>query len=91
MRLELILEDAEGPVTLAHEFARPKPVHLDRLTKRVSESPWKANRDLLMDLVAEGDRDDLGREIEEYPGIVMALSGKLLEMAGATSTVIRKN
>lgn len=78
--------DFEGEtVTGIVNLRKPTPPEISRCTKAMTKDPNRAFKNLVMDLVAEGDREAFKAVALEYPGIPTALGGELFKRAGFES------
>lgn len=80
-------DESEGE-NLTFRFKKPSIASYDRFVKTMSQiGASKASKAFMMDNVVEEDRSRLIATMEEYPGVGIALSGKLTDILGLTGTV----
>lgn len=80
-------DESEGE-NLTFRFKRPSIASYDRYVKTLSQiGASKASKAFMLDNVVEEDKDRLTAAMEEYPGVAIALGGKLTDILGLTGAV----
>ena len=75
-------------VELLYRFKRPSVASYDRYVKTLAQiGASKASKRFMLDAVVEEDEARLTADAETYPGVAMAIGGKLTDILGLTSAV----
>lgn len=83
-----VSEDDETEIELIYRFKRPSVASYDRYVKTVSQiGASKASKRFMLDAVVEEDEARLTADAETYPGVAIAIGGKLTDILGLTNTV----
>nr|WP_325235041.1 hypothetical protein [uncultured Oscillibacter sp.] len=83
-----VSEDDETDLELSYHFKRPSVASYDRYVKTVSQvGASKASKRFMLDAVVEEDAERLVADVEQYPGIAVAIGTKLTDILGLTSAV----
>ena len=81
-----VFEDDETEVELSYHFKRPSIASYDRYVKTLSQiGASKASKRL--DAVVDEDKEKLEADVEQYPGVAIAIGGKLTDILGLTNAV----
>lgn len=82
-------DDTEEEFT--YLFRKPKPASYDRYVKTISNSASKASKTFAFDNIVDEQRENLKRDLDEYPAMAISLADKLLRMLGlADTTSVKK-
>ena len=82
--------DDDTQLELIYYFKRPNTASYDRYLKMAAKGMTKALRDFIFDNVLDESRDELARDLEEYPALALEVGQKLLAMLGlATATNLK--
>lgn len=83
-----VSEDDETEVELSYHFKRPSVASYDRYVKTISQiGASKASKRFMLDAVVDEDAERLTADVEQYPGIAVAIGSKLTDILGLTSAV----
>ena len=83
-----VSEDDENEVELVYRFKRPSVASYDRYVKTLAQiGASKASKQFMLDAVVEEDEARLTADAETYPGVAIAIGGKLTDILGLTNTV----
>ncbi|MBS6216772.1 MAG: hypothetical protein KH704_07585 [Clostridiales bacterium] len=83
-----VSEDDENEVELVYRFKRPSVASYDRYVKTLAQiGASKASKRFMLDAVVEEDEARLTADAETYPGVAIAIGGKLTDILGLTNTV----
>lgn len=83
-----VSEDDETEVELSYCFRRPSVASYDRYVKTISQiGASKASKRFMLDAVVDEDAERLAADVEQYPGIAVAIGTKLTDILGLTSAV----
>ena len=85
----IVFEDDESEgENLTFRFKRPSIASYDRYVQTLSRiGASKASKAFMLDNVVDEDRERLTAAMEEYPGVGIALGGKLTDILGLTNAV----
>lgn len=83
-----VSEDDENEVELVYRFKRPSVASYDRYVKTLAQiGASKASKRFMLDAVVEEDEARLTADAETYPGVAIAIGGKLTDILGLTNAV----
>ena len=83
-----VSEDDENEVELVYRFKRPSVASYDRYVKTLAQiGASKASKQFMLDAVVEEDEARLPADVELYPGVAIAIGGKLTDILGLTNAV----
>ena len=83
-----VFEDDDSELELVYRFKRPSIASYDRYVKTLSQiGAAKASKRFMLDAVVEEDEARLTADAETYPGVAIAVGGKLTDILGLTSAV----
>ena len=83
-----VFEDDDSEIELVYRFKRPSIASYDRYVKTLSQiGASKASKRFMLDAVVEEDEARLTADAESYPGMAIAVGGKLTDILGLTSAV----
>lgn len=83
-----VFEDDDHETELVYRFKRPSIASYDRYVKTLSQvGASKASKRFMLDSVVEEDEARLTADAETYPGVAIAIGGKLTDILGLTSAV----
>lgn len=83
-----VFEDDDRETELVYRFKRPSIASYDRYVKTLSQvGASKASKRFMLDSVVEEDEARLTADAETYPGVAIAIGGKLTDILGLTSAV----
>ena len=83
-----VSEDDETEIELVYRFKRPSVASYDRYVKTLAQiGASKASKRFMLDAVVEEDEARLTADAETYPGVAIAIGGKLTDILGLTNTV----
>lgn len=83
-----VSEDDENEVELVYRFKRPSVASYDRYVKTLAQiGASKASKQFMLDAVVEEDEARLTADVELYPGVTIAIGGKLTDILGLTNAV----
>lgn len=83
-----VSEDDENEVELVYRFKRPSVASYDRYVKTLAQiGASKASKQFMLDAVVEEDEARLTADVELYPGVAIAIGGKLTDILGLTNAV----
>lgn len=83
-----VFEDDETEIELVYHFKRPSVASYDRYVKTLAQiGASKASKRFMLDAVVEEDEARLTADAETYPGVAIAIGGKLTDILGLTNTV----
>ena len=83
-----VSEDDEHEVELVYHFKRPSVASYDRYVKTLAQiGASKASKRFMLDAVVEEDEARLAADAEAYPGVAIAIGGKLTDILGLTNAV----
>ena len=83
-----VFEDDDSEIELVYRFKRPSIASYDRYVKTLSQlGASKASKRFMLDAVVEEDEARLTADAETYPGVAIAVGGKLTDILGLTSAV----
>lgn len=83
-----VSEDDESEVELLYRFKRPSVASYDRYVKTLAQiGASKASKRFMLDAVVEEDEARLTADVETYPGVAIAIGGKLTDILGLTNAV----
>lgn len=86
-----IPQDDTEEKEFAYYFKRPAIASYDRYLKGVSQQGIvKASKVFMLDCVTEESREELLKDMEEYPGIAVSVGNKLTEILGLTNANLKK-
>lgn len=92
MKLELTFEAFDGPVALEYEVRVPNTAELALLTKQTQmHDPVVASRTFVLSLLDGESKDRFLKDIELYPGIIVAIANRMTAACGVSAEVTRKN
>lgn len=76
-------DDAGDLCRKEYLFKRPTAASYDRLLQSAPGGQWRALKILIQDNLLEEYQDRFAADLEDYPGLVIPLGQKLLDMLGA--------
>lgn len=83
-----VSEDDETEIELVYRFKRPSVASYDRYVKTLAQiGASKASKRFMLDAVVEEDEARLTADAETYPGVAIAIGGKLTDILGLTNAV----
>lgn len=83
-----VFEDDDTEVELVYRFKRPSVASYDRYVKTLAQiGAAKASKRFMLDAVVEEDEARLTADAENYPGMAIAIGGKLTDILGLTNAV----
>lgn len=83
-----VFEDDDHEVELVYRFKRPSVASYDRYVKTLSQiGASKASKRFMLDAVVEEDGARLAADADTYPGVAIAIGGKLTDILGLTNAV----
>lgn len=83
-----ISEDDETEVELSYHFKRPSVASYDRYVKTLSQiGASKASKRFMLDAVVDEEVEKLTADVEQYPGMAIAIGSKLTDILGLTNAV----
>ena len=83
-----VSEDDETEIELVYRFKRPSVASYDRYVKTLAQiGASKASKRFMLDAVVEEDEARLAADAEAYPGVAIAIGGKLTDILGLTNAV----
>ena len=83
-----VSEDDENEVELVYRFKRPSVASYDRYVKTLAQiGASKASKQFMLDAVVDEDEARLTADAETYPGVAVAIGGKLTDILGLTNAV----
>ena len=83
-----VFEDDETEIELVYHFKRPSVASYDRYVKTLAQiGASKASKRFMLDAVVEEDEARLTADAETYPGVAIAIGGKLTDILGLTNAV----
>ena len=83
-----VSEDDENEVELVYRFKRPSVASYDRYVRSLAQiGASKASKQFMLDAVVEEDEARLTADAETYPGVAVAIGGKLTDILGLTNAV----
>ena len=83
-----VFEDDETEIELVYHFKRPSVASYDRYVRSLAQiGASKASKQFMLDAVVEEDEARLTADAESYPGMAIAVGGKLTDILGLTSAV----
>lgn len=83
-----VYEDDDHEIELVYRFKRPNIASYDRYVKTLAQiGASKASKRFMMDAVVEEDEARLTADAEAYPGVAIAIGGKLTDILGLTNAV----
>ena len=83
-----VFEDDETEIELVYHFKRPSVASYDRYVRSLAQiGAPKASKQFMLDAVAEEDEARLTADAETYPGVAVAIGGKLTDILGLTNAV----
>lgn len=92
MKVELTFEAFGENISLEYELRMPNTAELALLTKQTQmHDPVVASRSFVLSLLDGESKERFLKDIEQYPGIVVALANKMTSACGVSAEVVRKN
>lgn len=83
-----VFEDDEHETELTYHFKRPSVASYDRYVKTLAQiGASKASKRFMLDAVVEEDEARLTADAENFPGMAIAIGGKLTDILGLTNAV----
>ena len=83
-----VFEDDETEIELVYHFKRPSVASYDRYVRSLAQiGASKASKQFMLDAVVEEDEARLTADAETYPGVAIAIGGKLTDILGLTNAV----
>ena len=83
-----VSEDDENEKELAYRFKRPSVASYDRYVRTLAQvGASKASKRFMLDAVVEEDEARLTADVENFPGVAIAIGGKLTDILGLTNAV----
>ena len=83
-----VFEDDETEIELVYHFKRPSVASYDRYVRSLAQiGASKASKRFMLDAVVEEDEARLTADAETYPGVAVAIGGKLTDILGLTNAV----
>lgn len=83
-----VSEDDDSEIELIFRFKRPSVASYDRYVKTLAQiGASKASKRFMLDAVVEEDEERLTAAAETYPGVAIAIGGKLTDILGLTNAV----
>ena len=83
-----VSEDDENEIELVYRFKRPSVASYDRYVKTLAQiGASKASKRFMLDAVVDEDEARLTADAETYPGVAIAIGGKLTDILGLTNAV----
>ena len=80
--------DDENEQEISYYFKRPSVPSYDRYVKTLAQiGASKASKRFMLDAVVEEDEARLTADAETYPGVAIAIGGKLTDILGLTNAV----
>lgn len=83
-----VSEDDENEIELFYRFKRPSVASYDRYVRTLAQvGASKASKRFMLDAVVEEDEARLTADVENFPGVAIAIGGKLTDILGLTNAV----
>ena len=83
-----VFEDDETEIELVYHFKRPSVASYDRYVRSLAQiGASKASKQFMLDAVVDEDEARLTADAETYPGVAIAIGGKLTDILGLTNAV----
>ncbi len=83
-----VFEDDETEIELVYHFKRPSVASYDRYVRSLAQiGASKASKQFMLDAVVDEDEARLTADAETYPGVAVAIGGKLTDILGLTNAV----
>lgn len=83
-----VFEDDETEIELVYHFKRPSVASYDRYVRSLAQiGASKASKQFMLDTVVDEDEARLTADAETYPGVAVAIGGKLTDILGLTNAV----
>ena len=83
-----VFEDDETEIELVYRFKRPSVASYDRYVRSLAQiGASKASKQFMLDAVVDEDEARLTADAETYPGVAVAIGGKLTDILGLTNAV----
>lgn len=83
-----VSEDDENEIELVYRFRRPSVASYDRYVRTLAQvGASKASKRFMLDAVVEEDEARLTADVENFPGVAIAIGGKLTDILGLTNAV----
>ena len=83
-----VFEDDETEIELVYHFKRPSVASYDRYVRSLAQiGASKASKQFMLDAVVDEDDARLTADAETYPGVAVAIGGKLTDILGLTNAV----
>lgn len=83
-----VSEDDENEIELVYRFKRPSVASYDRYVRTLAQvGASKASKWFMLDAVVEEDEARLTADAENFPGVAIAIGGKLTDILGLTNAV----
>lgn len=83
-----VSEDDENEIELFYRFRRPSVASYDRYVRTLAQvGASKASKRFMLDAVVEEDEARLTADVENFPGVAIAIGGKLTDILGLTNAV----
>jgi len=80
--------DDEESKDFSYHFKRPSVASYDRYVKTLAQiGASKASKRFMLDAVVDEDEARLTADAETYPGVAVAIGGKLTDILGLTNAV----
>ncbi|MGN0710494.1 MAG: hypothetical protein ACI4LO_01945 [Anaerovoracaceae bacterium] len=83
-------EDDDMTTEKSYCFKKPTIASYDRYIKNLSKSPTKAGRTFVLDNVEDNMREQLKKDLDDYPAIAITIADKLLGMLGLGDASLKK-
>ena len=81
-----VFEDDETEIELVYHFKRPSVASYDRYVRSLAQiGASKASKQFMLDAVVDEDEARLTADAETYPGVAVAIGGKLTDILGLTN------
>lgn len=84
--LENMVEEEENR-SFSYTFKQPNAMQFTRYIKEVSKDTLQASKNIVLSNVLIQDKERLEKDISEYPGIVITIAQRFLQMLGFTDNV----
>ena len=83
-----VFEDDETEIELVYHFKRPSVASYDRYVRSLAQiGASKASKQFMLEAVVDEDEARLTADAETYPGVAVAIGGKLTDILGLTNAV----
>lgn len=79
--------EGEEAKSFSFAFKEPTPAQFTRYLKELSKDVVQASKNIVLSNVLGDDRERLVKAMDEYPGIVITIAQRFLQMLGFTDNV----